>query len=54
MSATYRELIELREAYGQIRAKMMGHSARKRQAVRAIPSEDLRLPDVGITFTGFS
>ena len=28
MSATYRELLEVREAYGQIRADMMGYSAR--------------------------
>ena len=54
MSATYRELLEFREAYGQIRTDMMGYSAGRCQAVRAMPSEGLSLSDVGITFTGSS
>ena len=46
------ELLELREAYGQISGYDGVFGSRKSQAFRAMPSEGLPLSDVGITFTG--
>jgi len=48
------ELLELREAYGQISGYDGVFGSRKSQALRAMPSEGLPLSDVGITFTGSS
>ena len=48
------ELLELREAYGQISGYDGVFGSRKSQALRAMPSEGLPLSDVGIAFTGSS
>jgi hypothetical protein len=50
ISALHRELLELREACGQITGYIGGFGARKYQVVRAMPSEALALPDVEINF----